>query len=202
MFGACNAIIACAGTSTELLIVDRLGRRRLEIYGSIVMGFMFLIGTILMQRYPAAVSNTPAHIGFIATTWVFNYVFFMTVGPMSWAIPAELFTIGSRMKGVSIGAMTSFAFNTMVGQTSPIGLKNVSWRFYILYTVTNFTNAFAFWALLPETKGIGLEEMEKIFEKNEWFVPTSKWEPTYELTHMTEQIAQKQGANHVEVTQA
>ena len=71
-----------------------------------------------------------------------------------------------------------------------------------LYTVTNFTNAFAFWALLPETKGIGLEEMEKIFEKNEWFVPTSKWEPTYELTHMTEQIAQKQGANHVEVTQA
>ena len=30
MFGACNAIIACAGTSTELLIVDRLGRRGSE----------------------------------------------------------------------------------------------------------------------------------------------------------------------------
>lgn len=201
LFSAINAIIAFAGTSVEMLIVDRVGRRPLEVHGSWIMSMMFLIGTVLIKEFPASASNTKAHVGFIATTWIFNFVFFITSGPLSWAIPAELFTIGSRMKGVSIGAMTSFAFNTMVGQVTPVAITAIGWRYYILFTVTNLTNGIFFWAFLPETKGISLEEMEDLFENGEWFIPTSTWKPKNELMEKTEQIAHKGDTAHVESTE-
>lgn len=47
--------------------------------------------------------------------------------------------------------MTSFAFNTMIGQVTPIALASIGWRFYILFVVCNFTNALFFWAIQPET---------------------------------------------------
>ena len=54
-------------------------------------------------------------------------VFFITSGPLSWAIPAELFGTAMRLKGVSWGAMTSFAFNTMIGQVTPIAITSIGW---------------------------------------------------------------------------
>jgi hypothetical protein len=32
-----------------------------------------------------------------------------------------------RLKGVSWGAMTSFAFNTMIGQVTPIAISAIGW---------------------------------------------------------------------------
>jgi hypothetical protein len=32
-----------------------------------------------------------------------------------------------RLKGVSWGAMTSFAFNTMIGQVTPIAITSIGW---------------------------------------------------------------------------
>jgi len=46
---------------------------------------------------------------------------------LSWAIPAELFGTAMRLKGVSWGAMTSFAFNTMIGQVTPIAISSIGW---------------------------------------------------------------------------
>lgn len=59
--------------------------------------------------------------------------------------------------------MVSFAFNTMIGQVTPIAMENIGWRFYILFVVCNFTNALYFWATQPETKKRPLEEMNYLF---------------------------------------
>lgn len=32
--------------------------------------------------------------------------------------------------------MTSFAFNTMIGQVTPIALTNIGWKYYILFVVS------------------------------------------------------------------
>lgn len=48
-------------------------------------------------------------------------------GPLSWIIPAEVFDTRTRAKGVSIACMASFAFNTMIGQTTPIAMTNIGW---------------------------------------------------------------------------
>jgi len=78
-------------------------------------------------------------------------------------VPAEIFDTRTRSKGVSIGVMVSFAFNTMIGQVTPIAMENIGWKFYILFVVCNLTNAIYFWAFQPETKLRPLEEMNYLF---------------------------------------
>ncbi|KAF3031467.1 hypothetical protein E8E11_001626 [Didymella keratinophila] len=179
LFNGFNAIIAFAGTSVCILAIDRVGRRPLEIYGAGLMCVTFLINAVLIKQFPASAPSTGAHWAFVALTWVFNFVFFVTSGPLSWAIPAELFGTALRMKGVSVGAMTSFAFNTMIGQVTPIAVSAIGWRFYIVFIVCNFVNGVVFWAFLPETKGLSLEDMDILFRESPTFVPGSKWVPPH-----------------------
>lgn len=150
---AVNALVGLVGTSLCIVVIDVAGRRPLEIGGSLIMTVTFAVNAALIKIFPASVSNNGAHWGFIVMTWVFNFVFFVTSGPLSWAIPPELFGNAMRTKGVSWGTMTSFAFNTMVGQVTPIAVTAVGWRYYLVFVVCNFTTAIFFWAFLPRRRG-------------------------------------------------
>jgi len=48
-------------------------------------------------------------------------------------VPAEVFDTKTRSKGVSIGVMVSFAFNTLIGQVTPIAMDSIGWKFYLLF---------------------------------------------------------------------
>jgi hypothetical protein len=59
--------------------------------------------------------------------------------------------------------MTSFAFNTLIGQVTDLAMTNVGYKYYYLFIICNFTNAVFFYLFLPETKGLPLEEMNYLF---------------------------------------
>ena len=60
-------------------------------------------------------------------TWLYNISFSATNGPLTWVIPSEVFDTRTRSKGVSIGVMVSFAFNTMIGQTTSVAMATIHW---------------------------------------------------------------------------
>jgi len=108
-------------------------------------------------------------------------------------VPAEVFDTRTRAKGVSIGVMVSFAFNTMIGQVTPIAMERIGWRFYLLFVVCNFTNALYFWAFQPETKRRPLEEMNYLFTNAPLFVPTMDMRDfQFDLEHRVHEIEEKQ----------
>jgi hypothetical protein len=50
----------------------------------------FIIATILLAKFPPGSSNnTAASWGFIVITWIYNFCFSATNGPLSWIVPAE-----------------------------------------------------------------------------------------------------------------
>lgn len=100
---------------------------------------------------------------------------------MSWIIPAEIFNTATRAKGVSIATMVAFAFNTMIGQVTPIALAAIGWRYYLLFIVCDVTNALFFYFFCPETKGLSLEAMDDLFANSSWIVPGSKWRPSLDV---------------------
>ncbi|KAF7176481.1 hypothetical protein CNMCM7691_002799 [Aspergillus felis] len=171
-YQAINSIIGLIGEFLLMMVVDRIGRRKLVVGGNLAMCLTYVISTILLAQFPPEVNSTGAHWGFIIMTWVFNFCF-ASMGSLSWMIPAEIFDTATRARGVALGCMVSFAFNTMIGQVTPIGMANSGWRFYILFVVCNFTNAVFFWAMLPETKQLPLEEMKKLFTETPWFIGNS-----------------------------
>ena len=192
LFQAVNAIWAFLGTTVCILTIDKFGRRPLEIYGCLFLCVTFIINAAIIKVFPASASNTGAHWAFIVLTWMFNFVFFWTSGPLSWAIPAELFGTAMRLKGVSWGAMTSFAFNTMIGQVTPIAVTAIGWKYYIVFIVCNLTNAIFFWAFQPESKGLNLEDMDELFREHPTFVPGSKWTPSSQIDEAAREIAKQE----------
>jgi len=116
---------------------------------------------------------------------------------MSWIIPAEIFNTATRVKGISLATMVSFAFNTMIGQVTPVALAKIGWRYYILFIVCDITNALFFYLFLPETKGVTLEAMNDLFQNSPLVVPGSHWQPPPEVD--VERVAEKISAHgHVE----
>lgn len=103
-------------------------------------------------------------------TWLYNFSFSATCGPLSWIIPAEIFDTRTRSKGVSIATMVSFAFNTLIGQITGTAMLAVGYKFYFLFIICNFTNALFFYLFLPETKLLPLEEMNYLFTNAPWLV--------------------------------
>ncbi|KAI5309264.1 hypothetical protein KEM55_003654 [Ascosphaera atra] len=167
-----SSVIALAGQFLCMMIIDFTGRRWVLIGGCLANCIMFIIATVLLAEFPPGENrNESASWGFIAVTWIYNFSFSAFGGPLSWIIPAEIFDTRTRSKGVSIATMISFAFNTMIGQVTPLGMNSAGYHFYILFIVCNFANAVFYWAFVPETANRPLEEMSYLFEHAPWFVP-------------------------------
>ncbi|CAD0097225.1 unnamed protein product [Aureobasidium mustum] len=146
MFQGFNAIVALAAQFCCMLFIDRVGRRWTLIGGNLLNMVTFIIATALLASYPPGAStNRSAQEAFIAMTWLFNFSYSVACGPLSWIIPAEIFDTHTRSKGVSLATACSFAFNTMIGQVSPIALEQTAKR--------------------------PLEDMGPLFQKMPWFVP-------------------------------
>ncbi|KAN0112839.1 MFS sugar transporter-like protein [Hyaloscypha variabilis] len=163
-YQAINNIIALVGEACCVLFVDKLGRRRPLIVGNLFNMVCFLIACVLIAKFPpGSTNNHAASWGFIICTWLYNFSFSATCGPLSWVIPAEIFDTRTRAKGVSIATMVSFAFNTLIGQVTGTAMTNIGYRYYYLFIICNFTNALFFYLFLPETKNLPLEEMNYLF---------------------------------------
>ena len=140
-YQAISSVLALVAQFLCMLFIDRTGRRWPLIFGNLGNMVTFIIATILLAKFPPGTdsSNGSAAWGFIAMTWLYNFCFSATCGPLSWIIPAEIFDLKTRSKGVSIATMTSFAFNTMIGQTTSVALDDesgIGWRWYILFIVS------------------------------------------------------------------
>lgn len=148
-YQAYNSIIALFAQFLCMLFIDRVGRRWPLILGNLGNMVTFIIATILLAEFPpcpidddACIPNRGASWGFVAMTWLYNFCFSISCGPLSWIIPAEIFDTKTRAKGVSIATMTSFAFNTMIGQVTSVamgtGKESIGYRFYYLFCVSSY----------------------------------------------------------------
>jgi len=136
-----SSVIALVAQFICMLFIDRTGRRWPLIGGNILNCITFIIATVLLASFPPGSENGggSAGWGFIVVTWIYNFSFSATCGPLSWIIPAEIFDMKTRAKGVSLATMMSFAFNTMIGQTTSVALDDktgIGWRWYILFIVS------------------------------------------------------------------
>jgi Na+/melibiose symporter-like transporter len=137
-YQAISSIIALIAQFLCILFIDHFGRRWPLILGNLGNMVTFIISTTLLAVFPPGTANNSAAAwGFIVITWIYNFSFSATCGPLSWIIPAEIFDTKTRSKGVSIATMLSFAFNTMIGQVTGIAMESIGWRFYILFIVSS-----------------------------------------------------------------
>lgn len=155
-------------TVIAILLVDRVGRRRLLMTGSIgmfvtlgVMSLGFAQATLVRDAKGVLAPQLSGFWG-VATLIAANLfvVFFgASWGPVMWVLLGEMFPNRIRAMAMAIATAANWIFNFLITVTFP-PLRDFSLGLtYGLYALFALLSFFFVLAKIPETKGMELEDM-------------------------------------------
>jgi len=178
-----NYVLNVVMTVPAILYIDKWGRRPMLIAGSAFMGtFLYLVGGLQggFGHWSPRDTNgertwllDDGHDGLTKAIIVFSYLavcsFAITLGPVSWTYPAEIFPMRVRAKAVSISTATNWVFNFALAYCVPPALRNLGYRTYFIFATFNYAASIHFFFMYPETAGRTLEEIEDVFNEGHVF---------------------------------
>jgi len=143
---ASMSAISCIGTVLGLVLIDRIGRRKLVLTG--------LAGCVFAHFACAAAFALDA--GMLASACVFIFVVFYQLGQgvVLWVFLAELFPARFRAQGQSTGVFVNWVCAATLTMVLPIFFERCApWMIFAFFGACLTT--MVFWAvfLMPETKG-------------------------------------------------
>ncbi|WP_312884154.1 sugar porter family MFS transporter [Clostridium psychrophilum] len=165
-FGVQAALLAHIGigifnvivTIIAVLIMDKVDRKKMLIYGAIGMGTSLLIMSVSMKFSHG--SLTAAIICVIALT-VYIAFFSATWGPVMWVMIGEVFPLNIRGLGNSFSSVVNWGANMIVSLTFPPLLNFFgTGSLFIGYGVLCFVSIWFVSSKVFETRNRSLEEIE------------------------------------------
>jgi MFS transporter, SP family, arabinose:H+ symporter len=147
-------------TLVAIALVDRLGRKPMLIAGSAGMGasFVLLGAAFKFQLFSGGLV--------LLFTLLYIAFFAMTLGPIVWVVIAEIFPTRIRGRAMAIATVALWLADFAVSLTFPVIADRLHESFaFWLYAGMCLINMIFIWAVLPETKGKSLEEIERRWMK-------------------------------------
>ncbi|KAK4219788.1 general substrate transporter [Rhypophila decipiens] len=163
-----------------VFLVERVGRRKLMLFGSIGQA-----ATMAILAGVNSQTGTGYQIAGIVFLFVFNTFFAVGWLGMSWLYPAEIVPLRIRAPANALSTSANWIFNFLVVMITPIAFQNIGYKTYIIFAVINAFIVPCVYFLYPETAYRSLEEMDAIFAKVDgwkgWFtvVHQAKVEPRW-----------------------
>ncbi|VBB71891.1 Putative transporter [Podospora comata] len=160
LLGGVNMIVYSIFATTSWFIVERVGRRKMFLIGSLgqslsmVITFACLIDGKEMTARGAAVGLF-TYIAFFGATWL----------PLPWLYPAEVNPIKTRAKANAVSTCVNWLFNFVIVMVTPIMVSNIGWGTYLFFAATNACFIPVIYFFYPETAKRSLEEIDIIFAK-------------------------------------
>ncbi len=143
-----------------VLLIDKVGRKRLMSIGSAFMAlFMMLIGTSFYFQLTGGLMLIFFILGFAAA-------FCVSVGPITWIMISEIFPNHLRARAAGIATIFLWGANWAIGQFVPMTISGfgLAYTFWIFAVINVLCFLFVV-TICPETKNKSLEEIEKLWVK-------------------------------------
>ncbi len=150
--GITNAVFTMLG----LVIIDKVGRKKLLIIGSIGMSIM--LGLISRTFYLQVFG------GYTMLAYLMVYIMFFafSTGAVIWVLIAEVFPNTVRGKGQSLGSFTHWFFAAVITFLFPVVAEQTEFgggHAFAFFSIMMVTQAIVVWKYFPETKGKTLEQL-------------------------------------------
>ncbi|CDQ40527.1 MULTISPECIES: sugar porter family MFS transporter [Virgibacillus] len=162
-------------TIVAILLIDRLGRKKLMAIGSSLMAiFMLLIGSVFFFE--------PENSGILLILFIagFTAAFCVSMGPIPWVMIPEIFPNHLRGKAVGIATIFLWGANWAIGQFTPVLINNMGGAFtFWMFAVINVICFLFVMTIVPETKNKTLEEIAML-----WKPKKNKEKFSQKLTNM------------------
>ncbi|KAI9151446.1 Major facilitator-type transporter ecdD [Paramyrothecium foliicola] len=187
-------LVNVLSTPISFWTVEKFGRRTILIigaFGMLISQFLVAIIGVTVgfnkthpdpedpeQQIANNIAAVNAQIAFIA---IAIFWFASTWGPGAWIVIGEIFPLPIRSRGVGLSTASNWLWNTIIAVITPYmvatdkgNLKSAV--FFIWGGLCTCAFVYAYF-LVPETKGLSLEQVDKMLEET---TPrtSAKWKPT------------------------
>jgi MFS transporter, SP family, galactose:H+ symporter len=158
-FTAVVGLVNVLATFIAIGLVDRLGRKPILYIGFTVMALgLGVVGTMMHLGIRTHVEQMFT----VAMLLTFIVGFAMSAGPLIWTLCSEVQPLKGRDFGIGCSTFTNWIANMIVGVTflsllNGIGNAATFW----LYAGLNLVFLVITFLLIPETKGVTLEQIER-----------------------------------------
>lgn len=140
-------------------VMDKFDRKKLLIFGSIVMAVS--LGILAVMNFTMSVQQTAVPTMILIAIYIFGFA--ISWGPIAWVMIGEIFPLSVRGVGSSIGSAANWIGNFIVSQFFLVLLdafhNNVGGPFAI-FGIFSVLSIFFVHYLVPETRGKSLEQIE------------------------------------------
>ena len=145
-------------TVVAVLLLDRVGRRPLLIWGTVGVSLsMLVLGAFFF--FTSLQESAP----WLALVCLVFYVgsYAVGLGPVFWLMISEIYPLGIRSDAMAAATMANWGSNFLVSATflTVVGAAGKGPTFWIYAGLGAIATAFFVWKV-PETKGRSLEEIE------------------------------------------
>ncbi|KAF7507626.1 hypothetical protein GJ744_010296 [Endocarpon pusillum] len=169
LYTAANALPYTAATTVVWWLADRWGRRPLLILGGIAMAIA--MGIMCAFNEAELDVQTRAN-GIYAFVVLYNVTYGFTWGPMPWLLPAEVFPLRSRSKGMALATCSNWVFNFIIGMSSPDAFAGIHGYYYVIISGFCLFSTGLVYFYYVETANHTLEEIaiafgDKAFVEND-----------------------------------
>lgn len=160
--GSRAALLSSAGiglinlifTMLGLAIIDRFGRRSLMFVGS--LGLVATLGGVAYAFFAEAFAGVPYLL------FIYIAFFAMSQGAVIWVFISEIFPNQVRAGGQSLGSFTHWMLAAVIANVFPLIAGRLGGGPVFAFFCGMMVLQLIFvWRLMPETKNISLEELER-----------------------------------------
>ena len=154
-------------TMVVVLIVDKIGRKPLLLFGGIIMGIsMLTLGSLFHSQ------NT----GLLALVAICFYLagFAISFGPVVWIMLSEIYPAPIRGQAMSLAVAAQWVANLLVSGTFPLLLGNetlnAAWNHgfaFWVYGSCGIIAAFVVLRFVPETRGVDSEMLATLWRRQD-----------------------------------
>lgn len=160
IFGAIK-VAACG--FFVLFLSERIGRRKVLIWGALFMAACQISTAAVVKNKPPPKSSDPnvtsSGIATVALIYLFVIAYNLSWGPLPWPYVSEIFPTRIREVGVAVGVSSQWLFNFVFSLTTPYMITNMGWGTFLLWGLFDTVIALYTFFFLRETKGLSLEEI-------------------------------------------
>lgn len=150
--GVVNLIFTILGW----VLIDRVGRKSLMYIGSI--GYIVSLALVAGSFYYQSFALVPVYIFMFIASHAIGQ------GSVIWIFISEIFPNSIRASGMALGCFTHWIFASLIANVFPVFAEmfggGVIFSFFSFMMVLQLLFV---WKLMPETKGVSLEDMQAEF---------------------------------------
>ncbi|KAL9636777.1 MAG: hypothetical protein Q9204_002123 [Flavoplaca sp. TL-2023a] len=163
-----TGVVNVASTVPGLYLVEKWGRRPLLLFGAVGM---FVCQYIVAIAGTVDPDNTATNKVLIAFVCIYIFFFASSWGPVAWVVTGELFPLKVRAKCLSITTASNWLLNWAIAYSTPYmvnsgpGNANLQSKVFFVWGTFCLICCFFVWALIYETKGLSLEQVDELYSK-------------------------------------